>query len=118
MSTTHSRAKAGGEFGANGEWYDGGKFINTVPENAKRAAKEAKKATRKQEVENYKWEVAPVAGQRALYPMMAGMEISNRNRENPPFTFNPDLRGDLATPEFIAIRKARIAAFNAGERWV
>jgi len=118
MKMTHSRAKAGGEFGANGEWYEGGKFINTVAENAKRAAKEAKKATRKQEVENYKWEIAPIAGQRALYPMLSGMEISNRDRVNPQFTFNPDLRGDLATAEYIAVRKARIAAFNAGERWV
>jgi len=116
-TNTHSRAKAGGEFGANGEWYEGGKFINTVADNAK-GSKEAKKATRKQEVENYKWEVAPVAGQLALYPMMAGMEISNRNRENPQFTFNPCLRGQLATPEYIEIRKARIAAFNAGGRWI
>lgn len=115
---THSRAKAGGEFGANGEWYEGGKFINTVAENAKRAAKEAKKATRKQEVENYKWEIAPIAGQRAIYQMLSGVEISNRNRENPQFTLNPNLRGDLATAEYIEVRKARIAAFNAGERWV
>jgi len=30
------RAAKGGEMGANGEWYEGGKFINTVPENRKR----------------------------------------------------------------------------------
>ena len=35
MSATQ-RAKKGGEFGANGEWYEGGKFINTVRENRKR----------------------------------------------------------------------------------
>ncbi len=28
-TTTQRRAVAGGEFGANGEWYDGGKFIAT-----------------------------------------------------------------------------------------
>ena len=30
--TTQKRAAKGGEFGANGEFYTGGKFINTVEE--------------------------------------------------------------------------------------
>ena len=118
MKMTHSRAKAGGELGANGEWYEGGKFINTVAKNAKRAAKEANASSRKQNVNAGVWEVAPVAGKLALFPMLSGMEIPNRDRSNWQFTFNPDLRGAIATVEFIAIRKARIAAFNAGERWV
>lgn len=29
------RAPKGGAIGANGEFYEGGKFINTVPKNAK-----------------------------------------------------------------------------------
>ena len=118
MKTNHSRAKAGGEYGANGEWYEGGKFINTVAENAKRAAKDAKASSRKQNINAGVWEVAPVAGKLALFPMLSGMEIPNRDRSNWQFTFNPDLCGAIATVEFIAIRKARIAAFNAGERWV
>ena len=32
------RAKAGGEYGANGEWYDGGKFIATQVDTIKAAA--------------------------------------------------------------------------------
>ena len=32
---TKRQAKAGGEVGANGSFYSGGKFINTVPENRK-----------------------------------------------------------------------------------
>lgn len=36
-TTTQRRAAAGGEFGANGEWYDGGKFIATQ-ENTIKAA--------------------------------------------------------------------------------
>lgn len=35
MTTIKVRAKKGGEFGANGEWYKGGQFINTVAENPK-----------------------------------------------------------------------------------
>ena len=30
MADGQRRAKAGGEFGANGEWYEGGKFIATT----------------------------------------------------------------------------------------
>ena len=112
---THSRAKAGGEFGANGEWYEGGKFINTVPENAKGSAK-TKRKTGKQEYENYKWAVAPIKGQRALFPMLSGLEIPDRVSGG--YIFNENLRGDLATADFIATRKDRIARFNRGERWV
>lgn len=35
--TGQRRAKAGGEYGANGEWYDGGKFIATAEDTIKRA---------------------------------------------------------------------------------
>lgn len=34
---TQRRAKAGGEFGANGDWYEGGKFIATEEDTIKRA---------------------------------------------------------------------------------
>lgn len=38
MSTTdQKRAKPGGEFGANGEWYEGGKFIATQEDTVKAA---------------------------------------------------------------------------------
>ena len=56
--TTQKRAAKGGEIGANGEFYAGGKFINTVEENSK-SLKVAKKTTRKQEVAPYVWEVQP-----------------------------------------------------------
>ena len=73
MSTaTQKRAAVGGEFGANGEWYEGGKFINTVADNAKRNAKK-RNATRKQEIAPYVWEVPPQEGQRSLYDRFAGV---------------------------------------------
>lgn len=117
----HSRAKAGGEYGANGEWYKGGAFINTVPENPKGEAKKVSK-TGKQQYENYKWMVSPIEGQRALFEMLAGFEMPIRSKENwkdiVAFEFNSALRGEFATPEFIEIRKARIAAYNGGQRWI
>ena len=118
MNATHSRAKAGGEYGANGEWYEGGKFINTVPENAKRQ-KATKRFTGKQQYENYKWAVAPVEGHRAIFPMLAGFEMPIREgREIVGFRFNTDLRGEWTLPEVVAKREAMIAAYNSGQRWM
>jgi hypothetical protein len=64
------RAKTGGELGANGEWYEGGKFINTIEENAKRHGSRPKQAG-KQEIAPYQWEVGP-AGSISLYRQFAG----------------------------------------------
>lgn len=115
MQTTKRQAKAGGELGANGEFYKGGAFINTVPENPK-GNKITKKATRKQEVMPYVWEVAP-EGKMSLYRMLSGFEACV-SREPMQFAFNADLRNEYATLEYIEVRKSRIAAFNAGERWI
>ena len=70
-TTTQKRAKVGGEYGANGEWYEGGKFINTVPENKKREGS-APKGTGKQEIAPFVWAVAP-NGERSLYRRFAGV---------------------------------------------
>lgn len=69
--TTTQRAKRGGEFGANGEWYEGGKFINTIPENHKRKGS-AKRGSGKQEIAPYVWEVAP-EGKSSIYRQFAGV---------------------------------------------
>ncbi len=66
------RAAAGGEFGANGEWYEGGKFINTVAQNSKRNGS-TKRGQGKQEIAPYVWEVAPEAGMISLYRQFAGV---------------------------------------------
>lgn len=113
---TQTRAKTGGEFGANGEWYEGGKFLNTIPENAKKEAAARKRASRKQEIESYVWAVAPQPDFVAIFPMLAGVEIFDRATMK--FRLNPDLCGTMATPEAIARRQARIDAWNGGERWM
>ena len=70
MTTATKRAAKGGEFGANGEWYEGGKFINTVPEVAKKEGSN-RKGARKQEIAPYVW-VASEVGQISLYRQFAG----------------------------------------------
>lgn len=52
------QAKKGGEYGANGEWYKGGQFVNTIAGNEKRTGSR-KKTTRKVEVAPYKWGLCP-----------------------------------------------------------
>ena len=66
------RAKKGGEYGANGEWYEGGKFINTVADNPKGRGKKTKK-TGKREIEPYKWEIQPTTDHRSIYGQLAGI---------------------------------------------
>lgn len=118
-TNTHSRAKAGGEFGANGEWYEGGKFINTVPENGKRQGSTKSKPVGKREIDSRVWAVQPAEGAIAIYPQLAGIELrEQRGVAGSPFRLNPDLRGEFTTAEAIAKRENLIARFNAGERWV
>src|ERR1035437_4295126 len=112
IANVQQKAKVGGEVGANGEWYEGGKWIATT-DHAK-SHKEQKKATGKQEIEPYKWEVPP-DGKISLYRQLAGVEIYDRNANK--FTFNPDLRLHFATPEAIESCKQKIEKYNAGERW-
>ena len=112
MTTTRIRAKKGGELGANGEWYEGGKFIATT-ERPKGTAPTIKR-TRRVEIEPRVW-VECIDGMLPLYGMLVGQE--KRDWATNTYTLNEDLRGHYATPEGIAQRKAWITAWNAGERW-
>lgn len=114
-STCHSRAKAGGEYGANGEWYKGGAFINTVPENPKGAAKKYKPCGKRNTGPGI-WELQPTPEAIALFPQLAGFEVFNRATNT--FTLNRDLRGEWITQAAIERRQAKIAAYNSGKRWV
>lgn len=110
---TTKRAKAGGEVGANGEWYEGGKFLNTVPGNRKREGS-VKRGSGKQEIAPYTWEVSP-EGKRSLYRQFAGV-------------FGKVIDGvavlvcsEQTLAYFGTTRDAAqnlIDRWNAGERWV
>ena len=66
-----ARAIKGGQVGANGEFYKGGRFLNTIAENPKVEGSKPKTA-RKVEIEPYKW-VVPEDGRQAIYPGFAGV---------------------------------------------
>ena len=65
------RAKKGGEIGANGEFYEGGKFIATT--ERPKGKQKAKKATGRQEIAAYKWEIPPVEWMKAIFSIVGCM---------------------------------------------
>lgn len=113
MNTTQKRAAKGGEFGANGEFYTGGKFINTVEENSK-SLKVAKKATRKQEVAPYVWEVQP-EGKISIFSRISGVFATFKNGVA-VMSCN-----DVTVGYYGLTRKTIqnwVDLYNSGERWI
>jgi len=109
------RAMAGGETAINGEFYHGGEFLPTtqLPSQSKGAKKIA--APRKQNVEGYKWEIAPVAGLIAIYPQLSGVQKYDRNTNtfSPFMPYYSNLSADAQ-----ARADELMSKYNAGERWV
>jgi hypothetical protein len=110
---TRRRAKKGGEVGANGEFYEGGKFIATT--DHPKSHKKSKKISGKQEIEPGLWHASP-EGMMSIYRQLAGIESFNRSENK--FTFNPSLKLEFATPQAVARRNLLIAKYNNGERWI
>jgi len=116
MSETTKRAKKGGEFGANGEWYEGGKFINTIPENKKREGSKPR-GTGKQEVAPYVWEIAP-EGKRSLYRKFAG--VFGKVIDGVAVLRTDDQMEQTCRYYGVSLEVATemISRWNAGERWI
>lgn len=111
--TTQKRAKAGGELGANNEWYEGGKFIATQDLPKRIRDKLAKKAVGRVQVDGYKWE-QPQPGQMSILDKLAGTVLNPRNGEvNEGY-----LEYIHATPEQVSMYKDLAQKWINGERWV
>ena len=110
------RAVKGGEVGANGEWYEGGKFIATT-ERAKTEGTKPK-GSGKQEIAPYVWEIAP-EGMKSLYRMI-GMGIYGAwDRAEGKVVINPCAE-TLMTQNGITRETVQnlIDRYNAGQRWI
>ena len=107
------QATKGGEFGANGEWYKGGRFINTIPENPKKEGS-SRRGSGKQEIAPYVWEVAP-EGQRSIYRAFAGIfgKLVNGRLE---VLCSDQVLAYTGTSREEA--QAMADRWNAGERWM
>lgn len=106
-----ARAKVGGEIGANGEWYEGGKFIATR-DNAKRAAAERKAMGRKWEIAPFEYATPPSPTARAIFGQLAFFCFDRSTNTFGEMVGTPD-----APAEQIAKWHALRDAFNAGARW-
>ena len=114
MTATQTRAKVGGEVGANGEFYEGGKFLNTVADKGK--GKPAKPKARKVQVEPYVW----VVSDRTPIFSMVGAQAGYVDRYAPAKGICPSVAGVAYYGDtFRGVSVAELCArFNAGERWL
>lgn len=113
------RAAKGGELGANSEWYEGGKFINTIPENGKREGS-TKAKPRKVQIEPYVW-VLSDGTRRPLFRYI-GTGAIYIDRSNPGAGIMPYLpafqNGRCYGHELTLEQMQAICdRWNAGERW-
>jgi hypothetical protein len=116
MTCTTKRAAKGGEVGATGEFYEGGKFINTVAENRKKEGSTKAKA-RKVQVEPYVW---VIDGRKPLFAIVGtGAEYIDRNDWKKGIRpYAPAFRnGVMYTGKTLEEVQAICDRFNAGERW-
>lgn len=119
------RAKKGGEYGVNGEFYTGGEFLPSSPYTAKGATKaEVKRITRKQEIAPYCWKVSPT-GEQAIWPGIKSLVTfveSTYSKEAgktgivTPVSFN--WKGMGWTKEGYERFLELVEMWNKGQRWI
>lgn len=103
--TTQKRAQKGGEYGKNGEWYNGGSFIANT-DHPKGQPKPKKLA--KREVAPYKWEVQPEHGYNAIFSFVGGVWGKYNHETGKMSVFLQDAPEDI---------KQLIEDFNNGAVW-
>jgi hypothetical protein len=111
---TQKRAAKGGEFGANGEWYEGGKFINTIEENGKREVKKQANKVRKVQVRPYVW----VESDKRPLMQMVGIGAQWIDRWNPEKGIKPFMPYfESGYPTWMTLEECQAACdrYNAGE---
>ena len=116
--TTQRRAKVGGEYGKNGEWYEGGKFIA----NTDRAKGQPKANTRRQEVAPYKWEVSPTGYETPIWRKIDNYitlnnDVATLSKDQIQRTANA-YNWKMDVEKFAEELAPLVEKWNAGERWI
>lgn len=126
---TKTRANKGGEYGVNGEFYNGGQFLPGSELTEKGANKRSKSKfdpNKKQEIAGYKWELPPFENAKAIYPLVSGITKFHKtgySKENglegcfqsASETF---VNNDWWTQERIQGQDELIEKWNSGQRWM
>lgn len=107
------RATKGGEFGRNGEWYNGGQFLPNT-DLGKRGS-DGGKGNRKSEIAPYEWAVAPEDGMIAIWGIIRGY-VHNIGGGYWPAYNRPEWKqlGPTNTEKV----KGLIKQWLKGERWI
>lgn len=117
--TKQIRAKKGGEYGANGEFYQGGEFLPSSAFTVKGEFSSNRKAQqwkpRKMEIAPYKWELQPEENSISIYATIAGVFGKVINGKFEINTNEQTLSYFQKTIEEIEELAAR---WNNGERWM
>lgn len=111
------RAKIGGEIGANGEWYDGGKFIATTERPKGNVSCSAK--AQQYQYEPRKWSVPPTQDARPIL-MIVGRHAAPiwEGRTYTKITlYAPYLESQGTDEAFGHKVQDLVDAWNRGERW-
>jgi len=122
---SNTRAKAGGEYGVNGEFYQGGQFLPSSPttEKGKYTRKQIKSSSsgRKWEIESYKWEYAPTETARPVKAAMTfcmPLRDDDDNFINKYERYEPAIKGSLKNEMYNGWHiDELIKMYNDGERW-
>ncbi len=104
------RAKQGGEYGVNGEWYEGGKWIANT-DRAKKLG--SQKPTGRQEIAPFVWAV-PEDGMRSIYSKFSGTWESRADGNMQC----RDLPVDYWGAEYLAQSQQMADRWNHGDRWI
>lgn len=105
------RAKKGGEVGANGEWYEGGKWIANT-DASKRAG--YRRPTGRQPIAPGEFAV-PEAGKFSLFQRWSSVWIRD---EDGSMRCRDDLPIEYWGREYLDQAQQMADRWNAGERWV
>lgn len=111
----HVRAKKGGEIGANGEFYEGGKFIATT-DRSKGEAKRKVKKTGRREIAPYVWEMQPTPESYPIFSLV-GCELKCVKFDYDSKVCVLAINDHFAQHSRIEWLETQLARFNAGERW-
>ena len=132
MTTTQKRAKVGGEIGANGDFYEGGKFINTVSANDKRRASRRMPAkARKVQIDpdtcvvlepgDTRRPIIGIIGCGACFTDRYDNTLGDRHAGSPIMPYPPAFE-EFGDHMYNGTPLAEIVAlcdrYNAGERWI
>jgi len=118
---TSTRANKGGEYGVNGEFYNGGQFLPSSPTTIKgefsRVKNEKQSKPRKQEIAPYKWEISE---KKSIWSQLDGRvrfigQTSYSKETGKVGTIELAGNWDKDTQDYL---NNLIERWNNGERWI